>query len=170
MGPTKKYPSRRLRAQAGPRSVLAGVSFREFYFEDQAHRIFSKMPARLPAGQLFELDFYESILARRPDHLATLEALGHLYTELGENEKGLAIDKRLAELKPGSPLVHYNLACSYSLLQIIGKAFEALRRAVQLGYSEWDHLAKDKDLTNLRADPRFEAFLAEARGGPAAQA
>ena len=54
MGPTKKYPSRRLRAQAGPRSVLAGVDLKGFYFQDQTHRIFSKMPARLPAGQLFE--------------------------------------------------------------------------------------------------------------------
>jgi len=165
MGPTKKYPSRRLRAQAGPRSVLAGVDLKGFYFQDQTHRIFSKMPARLPAGQLFELDFYESILERRPGHLPTLEALGHLYTELGEHEKGLAIDNRLAEFKPASPVVHYNLACSYSLLQILGKAFEALRRAVELGYDDWEHLEQDKDLANLRADKRFEAFMAEARGG-----
>lgn len=165
MGPTKKYPSRRLRAYAGPRSLLCGVSFKDFYFKSQSPKIFTKLPARMPAGQLFERDFYESILQKRPDYLGVLEALGGLYTELGEYERGLAIDKRLAEMKPTSAVAHYNLACSYSLLQMPGKAFAALRRAVELGYDDWEHLEKDKDLANLRADPRYEKFMAEIRAG-----
>ncbi len=163
MGPTKKRPSRRLRAYAGPRSVFAEVSFREFYFEEQGPKIFSKLGTRMPSGQLFELDFYEAILEKRPEHVGTLEAIGHLYTELGECEKGLAIDKRIVKLKPGSPVAHYNLACSYSLLEMPGKALTALRRSVELGYDDWEHLEKDKDLDNLRADGRYAEFVAEVR-------
>ncbi len=163
MGPTKKYPSRRLRAYAGPRSLLCGVDLKDFYFQSQAKKIFNKLPTRHPSGALFEKDFYESILAKRPEHVGVLEALGHLYTELGENEKGLAIDKRLVKLKPGSAVAHYNLACSCSLLQILGKAFAALRRAAELGYADWEHLEADKDLANLRADPRYEEFMREVR-------
>ncbi|MHC4915476.1 MAG: TPR end-of-group domain-containing protein, partial [Planctomycetota bacterium] len=154
MGPTKKRPSRRRRAYAGPRSVFAEVSFREFYFEKHSPRIFSKLGTRMPSGQLFELDFYEAILGKRPEHIATLEAIGHLYTELGEHEKGLGIDKRIVKLKPRSAVAQYNLACSFSLLQMPGRALTALRRAVDLGYDDWEHLEKDTDLANLRADGR----------------
>jgi tetratricopeptide (TPR) repeat protein len=163
MGPTKKYPSRRLRAYAGPRSIFCEVSFRDFYFEDHSSKIFSKLGTRMPSGQLFELDFYESIIKKRPDHVGTLEALGHLYTELGENEKGMAIDKRIIELKPASAVAHYNLACSYSLLEIIGKALEELRSAAHLGYEDWEHLERDDDLANLRADGRYAEFINEFR-------
>jgi tetratricopeptide (TPR) repeat protein len=163
MGPTKKYPSRRLRAYAGPRSLFCDVTFKDFYYKDQATRIFSKLGARMPAGQLFELDFYESILEKRPDHIGTLEALGHLYTELGEYEKGLAIDKRIVQIKPASAVARYNLACSYSLLQILSKAFDELRRAVDLGYDDWEHLDRDEDLANLRADSRYGNFVTRVR-------
>jgi tetratricopeptide (TPR) repeat protein len=163
MGPTKKHPSRRLRAYAGPRSIFCEVKFKDFYFGEHASKIFSKLATRMPAGQLFELDFYESILEKRPGHLATLEALGHLYTELGEYEKGLAIDKRIVEMKPANPVAHYNLACSYSLLEIVGKSLEALRLAVDLGYDDWEHLERDDDLANLRQDPRYDKFLSELR-------
>jgi tetratricopeptide (TPR) repeat protein len=163
MGPTKKHPSRRLRAYAGPRSLLCEVNFRDFYFGDHYDKIFCKLPARLPAGQLFELDFYKSILERRPEHVGAMEALGHLYTELGEYEKGLSLDQRLAEIKPGSPTAHYNLACSYSLLEIFGKALDSLRRAVELGYSDWEHMEKDQDLAKLRDDRRFKEFMSGLR-------
>lgn len=163
MGPTKKYPSRRQRAYAGPRSLLCGVDLKEFYFNSQVSKVFNKLPTRHPSGALFELDFYESILAKRPEHLGTLEALGHLYTELGEAEKGLAIDKRIVKLKPKSAVAHYNLACSYSLLQIISKAFKTLRLAAELGYDDWEHLDHDDDLANLRADSRYEEFRGEVR-------
>ncbi len=163
MGPTKRYPSRRLRAYAGPRSIFSEVGFHDFYFEEHSSKIFSKLGARMPSGQLFELDFYEAILEKRPDHVGTLEALGHLYTELGEHEKGMSIDKRIIELKPESAVAHYNLACSYSLLEIIGKALEALRTAAKLGYEDWEHLERDDDLANLRADGRYAEFMNEFR-------
>ncbi len=161
MGPTKKFPSRRLRAYAGPRSLLCGISLKDFYFQSQVKKVFNKLPIRHPSGALFELDFYEAILAKRPEHLGTLEALGHLYTELGEAEKGLTIDKRIVKLRPRSAVAHYNLACSYSLLQIISKAFKNLRRAAELGYDDWEHLERDDDLANLRADSRYEEFRDE---------
>jgi tetratricopeptide (TPR) repeat protein len=163
MKPSKKHPSRRLRAYAGPRSVFAEVSFREFYFEDQSLKIFSKLNARMPSGQLFEMGFFEAILKDRPEYLAVLEALGQLYTELGQYEKGMAIDKRIVRLKPGSAVARYNLACSYSLLEIPGKALEELRRAVELGYSDWEHLENDEDLANLRSDERYRSLISEFR-------
>src|SRR5512145_2119003 len=62
----------------------------------------------------FELDFYEGILLRDPCNEDALMALGHMYTRCGDYEKGLAIDRRLARLRPEDPTVYYNLACSHS--------------------------------------------------------
>ena len=39
-----------------------------------------------------------------------------------------------------------------------GKSFEALSRAVDLGYNDLEHLLKDPDLKWLRSDRRFLAI------------
>jgi tetratricopeptide (TPR) repeat protein len=103
----------------------------------------------------FEIQFFEGIARRDPGYIEALQILGDAYTKTGQWEKGLLVDKRLARLCPDSPLVFYNLACSYSLMSKIDQAFAALRRAVKLGYDDARWLNKDPDLKNLRADRRF---------------
>lgn len=107
----------------------------------------------------FEIRFYESLLSKKPDFLEVLAALGDLYTKRGHYEKGLMVDERLAQLKPGDPIVLYNLACSYSLVNELDKAFKTIKRAVGCGYDNLDHLIQDPDLTNLRRDNRFKKYL-----------
>jgi hypothetical protein len=55
--------------------------------------------------------------------------------------------------------VHYNLACSYSLLKQIDLAYKALENAIEFGYADFAHLLSDTDLKNLMTDRRFPAFL-----------
>ena len=52
-----------------------------------------------------------------------------------------------------------NLACSYSNLEDVDAAFEALHRAFDLGYNDYRHLLRDPDLENLRKDRRFKSLL-----------
>ena len=105
-----------------------------------------------------EIQFFEGIAKRDPDYIEALQILGDAYTKTGQWEKGLQIDKRLAKLCPCNPMVFYNLACSYSLMNQLDRAFSALRRAVWLGYDDARWLNKDPDLENLRKDSRFEAI------------
>ena len=95
--------------------------------------------------------------------LDVLAALGDLYTRQGFYQKGLEIDRKLVGLRPEEPAFHYNLACSYSLLGELDTAFGALRLAIQLGYSEFEHLSQDPDLENLRVDERWEQLLDQIR-------
>lgn len=111
----------------------------------------------------FEIEFWEGALANTPNHIGTLRQLGHAYTQRGDYEKGLSVDRRLAILCPHDRVVHYNLACSFSLTGRLDEALDALRRAVELGYRDFEHAAKDPDLAYLRADPRYEAFVAAVR-------
>ena len=66
------------------------------------------------------------------------------------------MDERLARLEPDSPLVFYNLACSYALTDQFDHAVEALEKALSLGYLDFNWLAKDPDLRKLRKHPFFQ--------------
>ncbi len=45
---------------------------------------------------------------------------------------------------------------------MIDPAFEALSRAVDLGYHHFRHMVRDPDLASLRGDPRFARILRRA--------
>lgn len=109
----------------------------------------------------FEIDFFRSVLERYPEYLDVLRVLGNSLTRRGRVREGLEIDKRLLRLRPLDPLVHYNLACSFALLQQVEPALKALRRALELGYDDFPYLRQDADLDAIRQDPRFRQIVAE---------
>jgi len=107
----------------------------------------------------FELDFYGRIAARSPYYADVLAQLAQLLTLKGRHEEALEIDRRLVKLRPREPQVAYNLACSYSLLGRSDEALHELRRAIQLGYWDIDHLLSDPDLTGLHQLAEFRDLL-----------
>lgn len=130
------------------------------------------MPRRSRAQELldFEIQFYEKLLTAYPDFLDALVPLGHAYTRRGLYEKGLQVDLRLIKLRERDPLTWYNLACSYSLLGRIEDAVGAVRRSLELGYSDLRALQRDPDLANLRRSPQFRQLLESITSAPASQA
>jgi tetratricopeptide (TPR) repeat protein len=103
----------------------------------------------------WEIGFYEDILKRSPDYVEVLMLLGNLYTGRKMYRQGLQVDQRLARLRQDDPIVHYNLACSYALLNQVNDAFAALTNAVNLGYHDLEHMEEDSDLERIRHDPRY---------------
>jgi hypothetical protein len=91
----------------------------------------------------------------------------------------LPISHKLLALEPKSPENFYNAACGLCLAtnaitnndqpltpsqqaerqKLIDSAIEALKAAVAAGWENFDHMAKDSDLTVLRKHPDFEALL-----------
>lgn len=114
------------------------------------------------AGLDFEIGFFEKVIAREPDHVEALMTLGNNYTARGRYADGLAIDLRLSSLRPQDPLVHYNLACSHSLLGQADEAIASLEKAISLGYRDFDFLMRDKDLDPIRGDARFKRLVERA--------
>jgi tetratricopeptide (TPR) repeat protein len=122
-----------------------------------------------PAFQEFELRLYEAAVRGNPDNIPALTALGSFYTRMSLHDKALEIDKRLVSLLPEDSVCHYNLACSYALLDqsdkpagspaYRDKAFAELEMAVLLGYTNVEHLMKDPDFNNIRQDPRFQELV-----------
>jgi tetratricopeptide (TPR) repeat protein len=111
----------------------------------------------------FEIVFYESLLKKTPNFIEALLCLGDLYTQQGFYEKGLRVDERLAELRPDDPTVFYNLACSYSLMNEVAAAEGAIKRSIELGYEDFEHMQKDPDLLNLLSSEEFQAYFKKAR-------
>ena len=107
------------------------------------------------AGLTFETGILEHLVDREPENLDYLAALGEAYTRLRRYRQGLAVDRRLVERAPEEPIHRYNLACSQVLTGDLDGACASLIKAFDLGYRDFDHLARDPDLRKLRDDDRF---------------
>lgn len=105
-----------------------------------------------------KIEFMEGIVRRDPQYVEALQLLGDHYTENGQFEKGLQVDRKLSRLEPRNPLVFYNLACSYSLIGQADLAVAALAKALLLGYRDFKWLARDPDLRTLRNHPLFRSI------------
>ncbi len=101
------------------------------------------------------IEFMEGLVRRDPDYVDALQLLGDHYTQRGRYAEGLKVDERLSRLEPHDPLVFYNLACSCSLTGQFDRAVFALQKAFQLGYRDFNWLARDPDLRNLRQQPIY---------------
>ena len=108
-----------------------------------------------------EVEFLEAVRVRLPAHPAVVESLGCLYTEMGRYQDGLAADRRMVQMDPGSPTAWYNLACSLSLTNQADAAFAALEKAVALGYDDAEWMEEDEDFAPIKKDPRFARLLAQ---------
>jgi len=111
----------------------------------------------------YEIRFYEGILKKNPEFIEAMIALADLYTKGEFFSEGLRIDQKLALLKPDDPLVYYNLACSYSLLNDVDSSFSAMKKAISLGYDDFVYLEEDDDLSNLRKDSRFKKYFSKVK-------
>lgn len=109
------------------------------------------------------IEFLEGLTRRDPGYVDALQLLGDHYTQRGRYAEGLKVDERLAQLEPRSSLVYYNLACSYSLTDQFDRAVQALEKALQLGYRDFNWLAKDPDLRKLRQHPVYRQIEAKIR-------
>jgi Flp pilus assembly protein TadD len=65
-----------------------------------------------------------------------------------------------AQIRPGTPVVLYNLACAQALSGRREKALDALRAAVDAGFSDRRLLETDPDLESLRQEDGFRELLA----------
>jgi tetratricopeptide (TPR) repeat protein len=80
---------------------------------------------------------------------------------LGAKKYGEAFDtlESLEKINPLAPLLHFNLACYYSLTENSPASLNALKKAVELGYKEFQEIQTDPDLKNLRTTAQFKAWF-----------
>ncbi len=110
-----------------------------------------------------EISFLEGLIKRLPCDADALRILADDLTKLGRYEDSLKIDQKLVQLLPNDPTIHYNLACSYSLIYNYSQSVKELEKAIDLGFSDFKHLRRDPDLKNLRMHPSFKKIREKIR-------
>ena len=110
-----------------------------------------------------EIGFIEGVVRRAPGFIEALQILGDDYTRRGRFVDGLKLDEQLARLRPDDTLVHYNLACSYSLTARFEFAAAALNRALDLGYRDFKRMSKDPDLARFRKHSLYQRIRARIK-------
>ena len=103
--------------------------------------------------------FLEGVLENYPNYIECLMYLGNAYTAMGKYDEGLQIDLRLKKLRPCDSIVHYNLACSYSLLGKIKLSLTALGKSIELGYDDVQYIEDDADLDRLRDEEGYKILV-----------
>lgn len=109
----------------------------------------------------FELSFFKDLHRRMPKDFRIASMLAHLYTETGQIDQGLRMDRKLVRLSPENPTVHYNLACSLALKKRRADALKSLRAAITFGYSDFVWMRHDPDLSNLHQYHGFTKLCKE---------
>lgn len=72
-------------------------------------------------------------------------------------------------LSPEDPTLHFNLACTYSMLKDADSAYYHLEKAVASGFNKLEKIRQHDALAFLRNTPRFEAFVSGGYRQQAAQ-
>jgi TM2 domain-containing membrane protein YozV len=66
--------------------------------------------------------------------------------------------QKALEIEPNDVATHFNIACSYSLLEKADKSFQHLDKAVSLGFKDFEKIKKHDNLAFVRIQPEFEEF------------
>lgn len=89
--------------------------------------------------------------------------LSTAYLGVKQFDEALNTLHSLEAINPSAPLLHYNLACYYSLTENLPASLAALKQAVDLGYKGFQSIQTDPDLENLRNNGEFKTWFQTTR-------
>ena len=90
-----------------------------------------------------------------PDDIHVWLALGWCYKRTGKLGKAIEALEHAVEVDPGEAIIHYNLACYWSLARNRTLALKSLSRALEIDSNFRDLIADDADFNPIRHDPDF---------------
>jgi adenylate cyclase len=81
------------------------------------------------------------------------------FAAVGEKAKAIEWANLALRSSEDEPMVFYNAACTFAVLEEHDRAIDLLERAVKLGWGDRAWMANDSDLASLRDKSRFQALL-----------
>jgi tetratricopeptide (TPR) repeat protein len=106
-----------------------------------------------------EMQVLEQQLELVPEDVRARILLASDYAYLGRGEDAIRHLQMAVALRPNDPMVLYNAACAYGVLQRKGETLETLKRAKEAGYANVDWIRKDPDLACVHDTPEFKALF-----------
>lgn len=84
---------------------------------------------------------------------------GFAYHHLGNYTEALNDYDKVIALNPNDINTSYNIACIYSIRNDAIKACQWLRKTIENGFSDWEHLKGDRDFDNIRNSICFKEII-----------
>jgi tetratricopeptide (TPR) repeat protein len=99
-----------------------------------------------------------------PDDIHTCMALGWCYKRVGQLDLAIEALECALLVEPGEAILHYNLACYWSLVHDRHLALQHLAEALEIDGNFRDLVHGEPDFDPLRCDPLFRSLTESAAG------
>ncbi|QDT01440.1 TPR end-of-group domain-containing protein [Adhaeretor mobilis] len=93
-----------------------------------------------------------------PDSMHTSLSLAWCYKRVGKLDRAIDALEHAVHLEPGEAILHYNLACYWSLAQNRRRALQHLANALEIDGNFRDMVYDEPDFDPMRADPLFRSL------------
>jgi tetratricopeptide (TPR) repeat protein len=122
----------------------------------RAHPLYLEGEAHRATGEFQDAIFpLHASLEAEPSNVAGWVALGWCYKRLGRLDMAIqTLDESLTH-DSDHAILHYNLACYWSLAKRPKNAIAYLARALEIDPSMRDLIATETDFDNVRSEPEF---------------
>lgn len=114
------------------------------------------------------LDLLPNYLLQNPDDSRARLIYASMLGRAGRKEEAIREGTKALVLSPGDPVMLYNAACLYVSLGESDRAIDALRQAVEAGYTNIGWMQNDPDLLPLHDDPAFIEMVRDLSSRPTA--
>jgi TolB-like protein/Flp pilus assembly protein TadD len=105
------------------------------------------------------LEILPNYLLQNPDDARARLIYASQLGRVGRRDEAIREGTKALVLSPGDPVMLYNAGCMYVRIGENRRALEALRQAIDAGYSNFGWMQNDPTLTPLREEPEFVAML-----------
>jgi serine/threonine protein kinase/Flp pilus assembly protein TadD len=102
-------------------------------------------------------------LRQVPEDARAWILLSNNHAMFGDTETAGRELQKATSLRPRDPIIVYNAACTYGVMNKKAEALELLKRLGEVGNFSFDWASRDPDLTCLHDDPEFQRLVAEDR-------
>jgi serine/threonine protein kinase/cytochrome c-type biogenesis protein CcmH/NrfG len=102
-------------------------------------------------------------LRQVPEDARAWILLSNNHAIFGDIEGAVRELQKATSLRPRDPIIVYNAACTYGLMNKKAEALDLLKRLGGVGNFSFDWASRDPDLACLHDDPEFQKLVAEDR-------
>ena len=105
------------------------------------------------------IEYYQKALSFEPEFIEAMYHLAKLFIIKMEYEKALSLYQKMIGILPNHEAVYYNIACIYAMQSKPEKSISWLKKAVENGFDDWNHIKTDVDLKNIRGSFYYKEFI-----------
>ncbi|MCL5063205.1 MAG: tetratricopeptide repeat protein [Nitrospiraceae bacterium] len=106
------------------------------------------------------IEDYNKAIILEPFHFEAYGNRGNAYKRKKQYDRALEDYNKAIDIEPQNAIDHYNKACLYSEMNNAEEACKWLKRSVEKGFNNWNHIKTDRDLDNIRSAPCYKEVVA----------